>query len=202
MILLIDNYDSFTYNIAHALGSLGQTLTVVRSDVIGVKDVEAMSPEAIVISPGPGTPNDSGISCAVIERFAGRVPILGVCLGHQCIAEVFGAKVVRGKTPVHGKTSEVYHDGRTIYSGLRNPFRATRYHSLVAAEETVAAPSGGLRIHDGRYGHGAEMRGPQSGGRPVPSGIHCDATGHDAFPKFSRSISGCSSSCLITGRIQ
>jgi anthranilate synthase/aminodeoxychorismate synthase-like glutamine amidotransferase len=140
MILLIDNYDSFTYNIAHALGSLGQTLSVVRSDVIGVKDVEAMSPEAIVISPGPGTPNDSGISCAVIERFAGRVPILGVCLGHQCIAEVFGAKVVRGKTPVHGKTSEVYHDGRTIYSGLRNPFRATRYHSLVAAEETVAAP--------------------------------------------------------------
>ncbi len=140
MILLIDNYDSFTYNIAHALGSLGQTLTVVRSDVVGVQDVEAMSPEAIVISPGPGTPNDAGISCAVIERFAGRVPILGVCLGHQCIAAVFGARVVRGKTPVHGKTSEVFHDGRTIYAGLRNPFRATRYHSLVAAEETVASP--------------------------------------------------------------
>jgi anthranilate synthase/aminodeoxychorismate synthase-like glutamine amidotransferase len=140
MILLIDNYDSFTYNIAHALGSLGQELTVIRSDVIGVNDVETMAPEAIVISPGPGTPNDAGISCAVIERFAGRVPILGVCLGHQCIAEVFGAKVLRGKTPVHGKTSEVYHDSRTIYAGLRNPFRATRYHSLVAAEETVSAP--------------------------------------------------------------
>lgn len=140
MILLIDNYDSFTYNIAHALGSLGQKLTVIRSDVIGVNDVEAMSPEAIVISPGPGTPNDAGISCSVIERFAGRVPILGVCLGHQCIAEVFGARVVRGKIPVHGKTSEVYHDSRTIYAGLRNPFHATRYHSLVAAEETVSAP--------------------------------------------------------------
>jgi para-aminobenzoate synthetase component II len=140
MILLIDNYDSFTYNIAHALGSLGQEVTVVRSDAIGLKDAEAMCPEAIVISPGPGTPSDSGISCSMIERFAGRVPILGVCLGHQCIAEVFGAKVVRGKTPVHGKTSEVFHDGRTIYAGLRNPFRATRYHSLVAAEETVAAP--------------------------------------------------------------
>lgn len=140
MILLIDNYDSFTYNIAQALGSLTQELKVIRSDVIGVKDVETMAPEAIVISPGPGRPSDAGISLQVIERFAGRVPILGVCLGHQCIAEVFGAKVVRGKTPVHGKTSEIYHDGRTIYAGLRNPFRATRYHSLVAAEETVSAP--------------------------------------------------------------
>jgi para-aminobenzoate synthetase component II len=140
MILLIDNYDSFTYNIAHALGALNQELKVIRCDVIGVKDVEAMAPEAIVISPGPGTPKDAGISMKLIERFAGRVPILGVCLGHQCIAEVFGAKVVRGKIPVHGKTSEIYHDGRTIYAGLRNPFRATRYHSLVAAEETVSAP--------------------------------------------------------------
>jgi para-aminobenzoate synthetase component II len=140
MILLIDNYDSFTYNIAHALGSLGKQLTVYRSDTIGVPEVEILRPEAIVISPGPGSPKDAGVSLKLIEKFAGRIPILGVCLGHQCIAEVFGAKVVRGKEPVHGKTSEIFHDGRTIYAGLRNPFKATRYHSLIAAEETVSAP--------------------------------------------------------------
>jgi anthranilate synthase/aminodeoxychorismate synthase-like glutamine amidotransferase len=140
MILLLDNYDSFTYNIDHALGSLGRKVIVVRSDSIEPGDIEAMQPEAIMISPGPGTPDDAGITCRVIERFAGRIPILGVCLGHQCIAQVFGAKVFRAGTPVHGKISEVFHDGRTIYSGVRNPFRATRYHSLIAAEETVSAP--------------------------------------------------------------
>ncbi|MEW6530080.1 MAG: aminodeoxychorismate/anthranilate synthase component II [Thermodesulfobacteriota bacterium] len=140
MILLIDNYDSFTYNIAHALGALGKGVTTVRSDTIGVADVERMAPEAIVISPGPGRPNEAGISSKVIERFAGLVPILGVCLGHQCIAEVFGAKVGRAEQPVHGKISDIFHDGRTIYAGLRNPLRATRYHSLIAAEETVRWP--------------------------------------------------------------
>lgn len=137
MILLLDNYDSFTYNIAHALGCLGQTLNVVRSDLIGPEDVERMAPDAIVISPGPGTPDDAGNSCRIIERFASRTPILGICLGHQCIAQVFGARVVRATNLVHGKTSEIFHDGRTIYSGVRNPFRATRYHSLIAAEETI-----------------------------------------------------------------
>jgi len=140
MILLLDNYDSFTYNIDHALGSMGQQVTVIRSDALTVADVEAMAPDAIVISPGPGGPKDAGISCRVIERFAGRVPILGVCLGHQCIAEVFGARVARAKMPVHGKTSEIFHDGRTIYTGVRNPFPATRYHSLIAYEETISAP--------------------------------------------------------------
>lgn len=140
MILLLDNYDSFTYNIAHALGALGQKLQVIRSDVISVQDVEKIAPSAIVISPGPGWPKDAGISCGVVEKFAGKVPILGVCLGHQCIAEVFGAKVVHAEQLIHGKTSEIYHDGRTIYSGVRNPFSATRYHSLIAAEGTVSAP--------------------------------------------------------------
>ncbi len=137
MILLIDNYDSFTYNIAHALGSLGMEVLTIRSDQIGVEQAAALDPEAIVISPGPGGPADAGISCALIERFAGRIPILGVCLGHQCIAAVFGGRVVRAKNLIHGKTSDVYHDGRTIFAGVRNPFKATRYHSLIASEETI-----------------------------------------------------------------
>lgn len=140
MILLLDNYDSFTYNIAHALGALGQKLTVIRTDMIGVKDVEKLAPSAIVISPGPGWPSDAGISCSVIEKFAGKVPILGVCLGHQCIAEVFGAKITHAERLIHGKTSEIYHDGRTIYTGIRNPFTGTRYHSLIASEGTVSPP--------------------------------------------------------------
>jgi len=140
MILLLDNYDSFTYNIADALGSLGWQVLAIRSDTIDVSDVESLAPEAIVISPGPGRPEDAGVSSKVIEKFAGRVPVLGVCLGHQCIAEVFGAKVVRAQVPVHGKVWDIFHDGRTIYDGLVNPFRATRYHSLVAAEETVSPP--------------------------------------------------------------
>jgi len=140
MILLLDNYDSFTYNIADALGTLGQETTVVRNDAIEPDDIASMAPAAIMISPGPGRPADAGVSCRVVERFAGKIPILGVCLGHQCIAEVFGAKVVRAETPVHGKISDVFHDGRTIYSGVRNPFQATRYHSLIAAEETIAPP--------------------------------------------------------------
>ncbi|MFH0825994.1 MAG: aminodeoxychorismate/anthranilate synthase component II [Pseudomonadota bacterium] len=140
MILLIDNYDSFTYNVAHAFGMLGKEVRVFRSDAIELGDMERLAPEAIVISPGPGGPKDAGISCPAIERFAGRIPILGVCLGHQCIAEVFGATVARAPSLVHGKTSEIHHDGRTIYAGLPNPFTATRYHSLIAVEETVAHP--------------------------------------------------------------
>jgi para-aminobenzoate synthetase component II len=140
MILLLDNYDSFTYNVAHAFGGLGMDVSVVRSDMLSVDDVAAMDPEAIVISPGPGRPADAGISCRVIERFSGKIPIFGVCLGHQAIAEVFGGRVIRAPHLVHGKTSDVFHDGRTIYTGVRNPFTATRYHSLIAAEDSV--PSG------------------------------------------------------------
>jgi anthranilate synthase component 2/para-aminobenzoate synthetase component 2 len=140
VILILDNYDSFTFNVAHALGELGREVSVVRSDALSVADVERMRPEAIVISPGPGRPENAGISCRVIERFAGRTPILGVCLGHQAIAAVFGAKVVRAERLLHGKTSEIYHDGRLLYHGLRNPFTAARYHSLIVPEETVSGP--------------------------------------------------------------
>ncbi len=140
MILLLDNYDSFTYNVAHHFGRLGFEVKVVRSDTVGLDQVEAWWPRAIVISPGPGRPEDAGVSCRVIERFAGRIPILGVCLGHQCIGQVFGARVVRADRLVHGKTSDVWHDGRSIYQGLRNPFTATRYHSLIVPEDTVSGP--------------------------------------------------------------
>jgi len=140
MILLIDNYDSFTYNVAHALGLLGLEVKVFRNDAVSLAQVEELRPEAIVISPGPGRPDDAGVSCLLIERLAGRIPILGVCLGHQCLAQVFGAEVVRAGRQVHGKTSEVFHDGRTIYQGVRNPFQAARYHSLIVPEETVSPP--------------------------------------------------------------
>ncbi|MBU2549873.1 MAG: aminodeoxychorismate/anthranilate synthase component II [Proteobacteria bacterium] len=140
MILLLDNYDSFTYNVAHAFGALGREVKVVRSDTVSLDQIEDMEPEAIVISPGPGRPEDAGLSCPAIERFAGRVPILGVCLGHQAIGLVFGGKVVRANRLVHGKTSDIFHDGRTLYQGLRNPFAATRYHSLIVPEESVSGP--------------------------------------------------------------
>lgn len=140
MILLIDNYDSFTYNIVQALGELGQTLKVARNDAIGLDEIEALAPEALVISPGPGRPDDGGISCSVIERFAGKIPILGVCLGNQAIGQVFGCDLVRAKRPVHGKISEVFHDGLGIYTGIRNPFKAARYHSLIVPEPSVKPP--------------------------------------------------------------
>ena len=135
MILMIDNYDSFTWNLVQYLGELAEVPKVVRNDEITVKDVEAMNPSAIVISPGPGRPRDAGISSAVVERFVGRAPILGVCLGHQCIGEVFGGQVVRAERLVHGKTSAVIHTGRGIFLDIDNPFQATRYHSLVVARE-------------------------------------------------------------------
>jgi para-aminobenzoate synthetase component 2 len=134
MHLLIDNYDSFTFNIAQAMSALGEDVRVVRNDGIDVEGVAALAPETIIISPGPGRPADAGVSKAVIARFAGRIPLLGICLGHQCIVEVFGGEVVRAKRVMHGKVSNVYHDGRTIYDGLSNPFSATRYHSLIAEE--------------------------------------------------------------------
>lgn len=140
MILVIDNYDSFTYNVVQALGALGQELVVKRNDAIAVDDIDGIAPDAIIISPGPGRPENSGITCEVIERYQDRLPILGVCLGHQAIGQVFGAKVERADQIVHGKTSEIFHDGKGLYQGLRNPFRATRYHSLIVPEESLADP--------------------------------------------------------------
>ncbi|MFZ5587628.1 MAG: anthranilate synthase component II [Thermodesulfobacteriota bacterium] len=140
MILVIDNYDSFTYNIVQALGELGQEVEVARNDAIGLEAIAQKAPEALVISPGPGRPEEAGITCAAIKRFAGEMPILGVCLGHQAIGQVFGGRVQRARRPVHGKTSEVFHDGQGLLSGLRNPFHAARYHSLIVAESTVRPP--------------------------------------------------------------
>jgi anthranilate synthase/aminodeoxychorismate synthase-like glutamine amidotransferase len=137
VILLIDNYDSFTYNLVQALGSLGAEVETVRNDAVTPEEVEARAPERIVLSPGPCTPRESGISNRVIRRLAGRIPILGVCLGHQCIAHAFGARIVRAARPMHGKTSEIRHDGRGILAGLPNPFSAMRYHSLVVDESTL-----------------------------------------------------------------
>ena len=137
MILMIDNYDSFTYNLVQYLGELGEQLLVKRNDAITVAGAKRLHPSAIVISPGPGRPADAGISNALIGTFAGRVPILGVCLGHQCIGEVFGGEVVRAKRPMHGKTSKIYHRGTGVLKGLPNPFEATRYHSLIVKRDTL-----------------------------------------------------------------
>jgi len=137
MILMIDNYDSFTYNLVQYLGELGADIQVYRNDQISVAEIERLAPEKIVISPGPCTPKEAGISCDVIRQFAGRVPLLGVCLGHQCIGDVFGGDIVRAPALFHGKTSLIYHDGKTIFRGLPRPFEATRYHSLVIRRETL-----------------------------------------------------------------
>ena len=133
MILVIDNYDSFTYNLVQYLGELGASLEVRRNDKVTLDDVETLAPERIVVSPGPCTPNEAGISVSLIETFAGKVPILGVCLGHQSVAQAFGGRVVGAPTIVHGKTSEITHDGKSVFKGLPQPFTATRYHSLMVA---------------------------------------------------------------------
>lgn len=134
-VLLIDNYDSFTYNLAQYLGELGCRLTVRRNDQLSLEEIRRLAPDKIVISPGPGTPRDAGISVAVIQEFKGEIPILGVCLGHQAIGEAFGGRVVRAPELKHGKTSWIYHQGDSILAGLEVPFEATRYHSLIVSRE-------------------------------------------------------------------
>jgi anthranilate synthase/aminodeoxychorismate synthase-like glutamine amidotransferase len=134
---MIDNYDSFTYNLVQYFGELGQDLKVYRNNKITLAEIEKMAPDRIVISPGPCTPKEAGISIDVIKRFTGKVPILGVCLGHQSIGEAFGGDVIRAPYLMHGKTSMIHHDGRTLFSGLPNPFEATRYHSLIIKRETL-----------------------------------------------------------------
>jgi len=137
MILMIDNYDSFTYNLVQYLGELGEELIVKRNDEITIDEIENMKPSFIMISPGPCSPNEAGISLEVIERFAGVIPIFGVCLGHQAIGQAFGGEVVRAERLMHGKTSLVYHDGKSIFMDIPNPFRATRYHSLIVRKEML-----------------------------------------------------------------
>ena len=137
MILVIDNYDSFTYNLVQYLGELGADPRVVRNDEITVADIEAMAPEKILISPGPCTPNEAGVSCEVIRVFGSRIPIFGVCLGHQCMGQVYGGVVVRADRLMHGKTSPIRHDGSGVLKGMPNPFEATRYHSLLVERESL-----------------------------------------------------------------
>ncbi len=137
MLLMIDNYDSFTYNVVQYLGELGADVQVLRNDQVDLAGVEALAPERIVISPGPCTPNEAGISMPLIEAMAGRLPILGICLGHQSIGQVFGGRVVRARQVMHGKTSLIHHNGEGVFAGLSNPFEATRYHSLVVERDSL-----------------------------------------------------------------
>ncbi|MBS1124801.1 MAG: glutamine amidotransferase of anthranilate synthase [Deltaproteobacteria bacterium] len=170
-LLLIDNYDSFTWNLAQYLGELGAEVSVERNDAITVDAIANSPPDAIAISPGPCTPNEAGISMDVVRRFAGELPLLGVCLGHQCIGQVFGGRIVRAPRVMHGKTSKIFHDERGLYASVENPFVATRYHSLVIAPESmpdtleVTAKTWddeimGVRAK-GRIGAGAPLEGVQ-----------------------------------------
>lgn len=137
MILMVDNYDSFTYNLVQYLGELGAQVKVFRNDKIGIQKIGRLKPKKIVISPGPGRPENAGISCDVIKEFTGKIPILGVCLGHQCIGYVYGGRIVNARVLMHGKTSLIYHNRKTIFKGLPNPFEATRYHSLVIEKKSL-----------------------------------------------------------------
>ncbi|MFH2139083.1 MAG: aminodeoxychorismate/anthranilate synthase component II [Candidatus Omnitrophota bacterium] len=137
MILLIDNYDSFTYNLVQYFGELKQKISVVRNDKTTLDKITRLKPDHIVISPGPCTPKEAGLSCAIVKKFAGKVPLLGVCLGHQCIGYAFGAKIVKANVLMHGKTSRIFHDKKSIFKNIPNPFVATRYHSLIIKENTL-----------------------------------------------------------------
>jgi len=137
MLLVIDNYDSFTYNVVQYLGELGADVQVYRNDKISIAEIELLAPERLLISPGPCTPNEAGISVEVVRHFAGRLPLLGVCLGHQSLAYAFGGEIIRADRLMHGKTSMVHHDGKTLFQGLPNPFEATRYHSLIVNRQTL-----------------------------------------------------------------
>ncbi len=197
MILLIDNYDSFTYNLVQRLGEIDPSLDleVHRNDQITLEEIEARRPTHLIISPGPCTPDEAGISLAAVKRFAGRVPLLGVCLGHQAIGQAFGGRIVRAGRLMHGKTDMIHHDGRGLYEGLPNPFEATRYHSLVIAPDTLSDEFERLRLeqcprrHAGDHGHSPPA--VSAAGRAVSSGEFPHRLRHDhpgAIPggKFSR----------------
>jgi anthranilate synthase/aminodeoxychorismate synthase-like glutamine amidotransferase len=174
MLLLIDNYDSFTYNLYQYLAELGADMLVRRNDELTVDEAEALTPTHLVISPGPCTPREAGISTALIARLGPRVPTLGVCLGHQCIGEAFGGRVVRAREPVHGKTSRIHHRGQGVLRGLPSPFEAARYHSLIVARAR-AARAGGDRRDGGRRDHGAAPPRVSRRGRAVSPRVDPDA---------------------------
>jgi anthranilate synthase/aminodeoxychorismate synthase-like glutamine amidotransferase len=166
-LLLIDNYDSFTWNLAQYFGELGAEVRVERNDMITVDAIAASPPDAIAISPGPCTPNEAGISMDVVRRFAGELPLLGVCLGHQCIGQVFGGRIVRAPRVMHGKTSKIFHDERGLYAGVENPFVATRYHSLVIAPDSMPD---GLEVTSKTWEDeimGVRAKGPLGTGAPL-----------------------------------
>jgi anthranilate synthase/aminodeoxychorismate synthase-like glutamine amidotransferase len=186
MLLMIDNYDSFTYNLVQYLGELGERVTVYRNDQISLNDVDALAPSHVVISPGPCTPNEAGISVDLVREYGTRIPILGVCLGHQSIAQAYGATIVRAPTLMHGKTSMIEHDGMSIFNELPTPFQATRYHSLVVEESslpdcfTVTA-----RADDGQIMGIAHHEGPVVGVQVQPESI-LTQYGHTVLDHFLR----------------
>jgi anthranilate synthase/aminodeoxychorismate synthase-like glutamine amidotransferase len=160
--LLIDNYDSFTFNVAQAIGELGHEVKVVRNDAIDADGAQSLAPASLIISPGPGRPEDAGVSRDLIRHFAGKIPVLGICLGHQCIVDVYGGEVGRAARVMHGKVSNIYHDSRTIYDGLSNPFSATRYHSLIAPEQSLPD-----MLEISAYTSEGEIMGVRLKGQPV-----------------------------------
>ena len=191
-VLVIDNYDSFVYNLVQYLGELGAEPLVHRSDALALEDLRALEPDAVLISPGPGTPAEAGLSNEVIRAFTGEVPILGVCLGHQCIGEVFGATVVRAAEVMHGKTSVVHHDGTGVFAGLPDPLTVTRYHSLVVDPDTVD-PAGDLvvtaRTDDGVVMGLAHRSAPVFGVQFHPESILTEG-GHDLVANFLATVGG------------
>ena len=176
-VLLIDNYDSFTYNLFQYLGELGAQVEVVRNDQVTLDDIEEMAPERIIISPGPGNPDDAGISKDVIRRFAEKTPILGVCLGHQCIGEVYGGVVEGAGEILHGKVSRIEHDGKGVFAGIDSPLEATRYHSLAIRARQRAGVARGDGAERERRDHGRAAQDAGGRGRAVSSGVDPDAGG-------------------------
>ncbi len=185
MILLIDNYDSFVHNIARYVGELGRERRVVRNDAIDVDDIAAETPEAIILSPGPGTPDDAGVSLDVVRRLGERVPILGVCLGHQCIGQVYGGTVRRAQRPVHGKISRISHDDHGVFAGLPNPLRVGRYHSLVVDIEAATGLEATAYTDEGEVMGLAHRWNPVVGVQFHPESVLTDR-GHDLLKNFLR----------------
>ncbi|TDJ32573.1 MAG: aminodeoxychorismate/anthranilate synthase component II [Gammaproteobacteria bacterium] len=189
MVLMIDNYDSFTYNLVQYLGELGADVQVHRNDKISVEEIEALAPDAIVISPGPCTPNEAGISVSVVEQLGGRIPILGVCLGHQAIGQAYGGKIVQAKRLMHGKTSMIHHTGSGIFDALPDPFEATRYHSLVVEADSLPGCLEVTAWSRDADGNNEEIMGfrhrelPVQGVQFHPESILTDS-GHDLLKNF------------------